>query len=518
MKKIYTIGIDIGGTNTDAVLVDAAKRIVAHCKVTTTVPMEVGFSRAIDSILAHPGIEALDIGAIYVGTTHATNAILQCQDLYKVGVIRLAGHKPATLPPCFGWPETLKEAVLCGVACIEGGFECDGRPLTALEPEGIRRAASQLIDKDCQSIAVSGVFSPLYSGQELAAREIIHDFLSIHVPVSLSHQIGGIGFIERENATILNAALKKVITEGFSRLKEVCYGKGLHCPLHVTQNNGSVMSIEHASEYPVLTISAGPTNSFIGGGKLAGLNDAIIVDIGGTSTDLGIVQNGFPRRCLHRSNIGGVDLNFAMPDVLSIALGGGSLVALEGDEVRIGPESCARKLVQQALSFGGNKLTLTDIAVRLGHVEIYQASKERIAIDPLAALRVMDKALEHILHSVSKIEMKHQDLPVVLVGGGASLLSRDCLPERFQIPPYAHVANAYGAALAEISTTIDTIASLTQRNAVLQELKEKALRDTIAKGACPRSSRIIEMQVIPYHYMPGNKARVVVTAAGKVKQ
>src|SRR5262249_14344439 len=138
----------------------------------------------------------------------------------------------------------------------------------------------------------------------------------------------------------------------------------------ITQNNGSILDSAYAIEYPVLTIAAGPTNSFMGGKKLSQLQDAIIVDIGGTSTDVGIIRKGVPRRRLNNSRIGGVTLNFPMPDVYSIGLGGGSHVSIDRNSIEIGPKSCGIHTFSEALSFGGKQLTLTDIALALGYVEI----------------------------------------------------------------------------------------------------------------------------------------------------
>ena len=487
------------------------KRIIAYAKVTTTAPIEHGFSAAVDSLLEHADPSAIQ--AIYVGTTHATNALLQQQELYRVGVIRLAGHHPMTLPPCFGWPNRLKEAILGDFICLDGGFECDGRPLTPWSAHSVREKIQSMIDQGVESLAITGVFSPLYSEQELQLCSLIRDLFGERLPISLSHQIGGMGFIERENATILNAALKKVIAKGFVRLQDMCKSKRLDCRPEITQNNGSIISVEHAIEFPVLTLSAGPTNSFIGGTKLAGFLDAIVVDIGGTSTDLGIVQNGFPRRCLNYSNIGGVTLNFSMPDVLSIPMGGGSHINLNGSEVQIGPESSARKMFQEALSFGGTQLTLTDIAICMDQIHIAEAT-HRCEIDKKLALRIMDKVRKEILYLVSKIEMQQKELPIVLVGGGASLLPAHCFSERFHLPKFASVANAYGAALAEVSATIETVVSLDKREAVLEELKRNAIDAAVSKGASASTCRVVDLSILPYHYMPGNRARVRITAAG----
>ena len=500
----YKIGIDIGGTNTDAVLVDEKSDIIASTKTSTTAEIDIGFQKVLSDILQQTNVPTSSVEGIFLGTTHATNAILQQQDLYRVGVIRLAGHMPDSIPSCYAWPQEMKKAIYVDTETVNGGFECQGEPITPLDLKEVEAAIERLIAKGSESLAIIGTFSPLNSEQELAIKNLVKD----KIPVSLSHQIGGIGFLERENSTILNAALKKVMATGFKRLEKVLIDLKINCPLWITQNNGSIIDLAHAIEYPVLTISAGPTNSFIGGTKLTQLKDAIVVDIGGTSTDAGVVRKGYPRRCINNSKIGGISLNFSMPDVLSIALGGGSHIAID-DDIRIGPVSCSRKTLVEGVSFGGSQLTLTDIALSLGHVKIPGADPQPIS----KSQEIMEKALESIHNLIAKVGVDEQNLPVVMIGGGASLLPK--LSERFLTPHYASVANAYGAALAEISATLDTVVSLVNRQATIERLQAEVIKNAIEKGADSKNVDIVDMQIIPYHYVPNSMARVIITASGQ---
>lgn len=509
-NKKVTIGIDIGGTNTDAVLLSREKLILGHVKVPTTSALDEGFFKALAKLLAETSTHPENVEGIYVGTTHAINAILQGSQLHKVGVIRLAGHHPITLPPAYGWDSRLRNTILAGSETVDGGFECNGRIISPFNSQSFKAAVQKLLDSGMESLAICGVFSPFHADQEYEAASLVHE-----VPVTLSHQMGGLGFIERENAAILNESLKKVMTQGFSELLQSCRKLGLKCPLQVTQNNGSLISLEHAIEFPVLTISAGPTNSFIGAARLAGLIDAIVVDIGGTSTDVGIIENGFPRRSLNNSEIGGISLNFSMPDVLSIALGGGSHIKVEENRVHIGPDSCARKLFDQSTAFGGPQLTMTDAALVLDRFEIPGADKAKVSLMVSEAKGIMKEAFERIDRLVNKIAGLNRDLPVVLVGGGAQLIPPSLLPDRYRIPFYSSVANAYGAALAEISFTVDKTISLERRDIELQSLKEEALLGVISRGGKGESARVVDLQIFPYHYMPGNAARVLVTAAAQ---
>lgn len=510
----YKIGIDIGGTNTDCVLIDTNERIVSHAKTTTTADVHSGVKASIVAMLKNTNVNLDDIIGIFIGTTQIANAIHQREDLYRVGVIRIAGHHPVSIPSCFTWPADMKKT-LVGTVTVDGGYECDGDPITMFQPDQVKRAVDELIKKKAESLAVIGVFASINSKQEILVKEIINDMTKGKMPVSLSHMIGGTGFIERENSTILNAALKKVMLNIFRRLVKSCAEIGLVCPIWITQNNGSVLDLTNSIEYPVLTISAGPTNSFIGGIKLAKIEDAIVIDIGGTSTDVGIVYKGNPRRCLNNSRIGGITLNFSMPDVHSVALGGGSHIQIKENGVQIGPQSCGSKTFTQAQSFGGSQLTLTDVALVLGHLEMPGARPNNVELSHLGCKAVMNESMRIIYDIIARLGPETSRLPIIMIGGGSALLPKSHLDDRFVIPPFAHVANAYGAALAEISATIDTIVSLENRELVLEQLQAQAIQAAIQKGADFKKVTIADLVIIPYNYVPNKMARVIVRASGK---
>ncbi|MDP1836321.1 MAG: hydantoinase/oxoprolinase family protein [Chlamydiales bacterium] len=510
----YTIGMDIGGTNTDAVLLDPNNKIIASVKSPTTRDISSGVGNALKKLLEMANAQADSVRAIYLGTTHATNAILQGRDLFKVGLIRIAGHHPDSLPPCYTWPQELKETVFVGSVTVGGGYECHSAPITPFDRAEVRAAVEKLLALGAESLAIIGVFSPLKYDQELEAAQIALEVDDI--PLSLSHHVGGIGFIERENTALLNAALKKVMAKGFRDIETTLSNLQLNCPLYITQNNGCIISLEEAIDIPVLTISAGPTNSFIGASRLTGIQDAVIVDIGGTSTDVGLVKKGFPKRSLNTSNIGGIRLNFPMPDVLSIALGGGSYVEVhQNNRFQIGPQSAGMNVLTEAFCFGGDRLTFTDVAVAGGHAQINGANAQQVKIDTQQAQSILKHAFERIENEVILMEAGQRDVPVLLVGGGAALMPKEMLSNRYMVPEYAGVANAFGAALAEISGTVDTVVSLTNREAVLQRLQEEAIDAAVEKGARRDTTRVIDLQIIPYHYMPDHLARITVVAAGR---
>lgn len=514
MKRSYIIGVDIGGTNSDAVLVDANDRIVSAVKAVTTEDISLGFADALNKLLLNSAVNPKEISGVFLGTTHATNALLQKKDLFRVGVIRIAGQRPQSLPVAYAWPKDLKDAVIRGVETVGGGFECNGGLLTPLRNQEIRNAIERLLKNNVESIAVVGVFSPLNGEHENTVSELIREIAGNDFPVSLSNEIGGIGFLERENSTILNAALKRVMETGFRSLQTVCKSLNLICPLMITQNDGSLIDLNRAMKYPVLTISAGPTNSFIGGTRLTELENAVVVDIGGTSTDVGLVRKRFPVRSLNTSNIGGVSLNFPMPDVLSIALGGGSLLNIDSNIPTIGPISVAKSLMSQALSFGGSKLTLTDAALAMGFVKINGARIDRIKMDMNKGISVFDQVVGKLNDLIVKMSGEYKSLPTVFVGGGSALLPPDMFGGNYLIPKYFDVANAYGAALSEISGTVDTVVSLKDREKVLSGLYEQAQKKAVDQGAKVESLRLVDQQIIPYSYVPNQMARVIVRFSG----
>lgn len=514
MKK-YIIGVDIGGTNSDVVLLDEQANIVVAHKEITSFPIEEAAAKAIQEVCSRGEIFPEQVDGVFFGTTHATNAILEAKDLLRVGLIRIAGHVPDTTS-CFFWPEILQSEVLCAQETIPGGFECDGEPITPFDSHAAATAVERLLEAGCQAISVVGVFASIYPEQEVETKEIIARIAGPSFPVSLSSDIGGIGFIERENATILNSALKKVITVGFSALEVRMRQMGIQAPLWMVQNDGSIMDLAKAAKFPIFTISAGQTNSFIGASKQAGLDKAIVIDIGGTSTDIGVVQNGFPRRSCHAATIGGVSLHFSMPDVLSLAIGGGSLI---GQDLSIGPKSVARRLKEESQSFGGKTITLTDVGVLLGVLSIPEANPEMVTLTVEEAVAVMIKLQAKLLYAISLVEGKEKDLPIVVVGGAACLI-RDALigtelESRLCIPKEASVANAYGAALAEVSSTLCIVASLMHgREVLLDEMKMKVTLEAIKSGAHPDKVRISNLDIIPYAYSKDGLAKVTVTASG----
>ncbi len=492
------LGIDIGGTHTDGVLVNAKNEIINYAKVVTTRPLERGFCALLQKLCS----PACRLERICVGTTHATNALLEQKNLAKVGLLRLQANG-CLIPPCFGW----SFSPIAGFVTLPCGSECCGESAGPISRSEVSAAVESLLAMGAETLAVVGTFSPMFPEQEEQVSCLIAEQFGRELSVTLSHKLGSLGILERENSTILNASLVPEMKRGFARLQQSLDALHIHAPLYLTDNRGSLLSLEEAIAYPIKTLASGPTNSFIGAAKLMGVASAVVIDVGGTSTDVGVVCSGYPRRSFMKSSFGGISLSFPMPDTLSVALGGGSIIETKGASFSLGPRSLGARLFTEGLSFGGNLVTLCDAALTLGHTHI--AGARSGVLDPSFARLVITRATETLEKLSSQMRARGEELPWILVGGGASLFA--C--EKFSIPPFSQVANAFGAALAEVSAELDCVVSLEERDHTLNRLKEEVLAEVALKGGNPHKSRIVDLQLFPYSYVKGHKARVLLTAA-----
>ena len=251
-----------------------------------------------------------------------------------------------------------------------------------------------------------------------------------------------------------------------------------------------------------------------GAARLTGREEAIVVDIGGTTSDIGVLRGGFPRESNRAVDVGGVRTNFRMPDIVAVGLGGGSVVSEDGKT--IGPQSVGHNLVTQALVFGGDTLTATDIVVAAGMADVGDASKvadiPREVIDnALAAMRAM------LEENIRQMKPDKQPLPVVLVGGGAIIAPRDLsqASEVF-IPENSGVANAIGAAIALVGGEAEIFADYREeaREAALERAKRQARGVAVRAGGEAFSLRVTEVEETPIPYMDDGLSRIRVKVVG----
>lgn len=510
------IGVDVGGTNTDGVVLDPTrssepgKGIIASHKAPTTTNPSQGINEAIATMFKDAvggSISPGDIASVTIGTTHFVNAVVErdANRLSKVAVLRLCGPFAKHATPCIDWPDDMRELILGYYARVAGGLEVDGPLISDIDPAEIRAECIKIKELGIRSIVVIGVFSPIdtLELQEERAAEIVR----AEIPgcdVVLSKEVANLGFLERENAAILNASILRFARMTIQSFQEPIKALGLECPVFITQNDGTILSGEMASKLPIRTFSSGPTNSMRGAAFLLGtkLEEAVmVVDIGGTTTDVGLLQaNGFPRQQAAYSDFAGIRLNFSCPDIKSIGIGGGSIVR-DGDYMTVGPDSVGYKLTKDAVVFGGNVLTATDCTVladsslQIGNRGLVEGALDAAGIARFRA--VVTQKLEKIIDTM---KTSPEDVPVLLVGGGA-VIAPDQLKGASKVlkPKFAGVANAIGAAIARVSVVVDTVKSTESKTSrqILEEICNDAIERTVTAGASRETVKVVEREDLP---------------------
>ncbi|OHW91158.1 hydantoinase protein [Colletotrichum incanum] len=531
ISPILKIGVDVGGTNTDGVILDptassSPKRgILASHKTSTTANPSDGINTVISRMFQDSSVDPARVASVTIGTTHFINAVVEmdASRLARVAVLRLCGPFSASIPIGVDWPPHLRETICAHRGLVDGGLEIDGSLISELDEDGVRREAEVIKAKDIRSIVVVGIFSPIdvvYRQEERAAK-IIQDIYP-SADVVMSKDVANIGFLERKNAAILNASILPFARRTIHSFQDAVFRLGLKCPVFVTQNDGTILPASAAAKLPIRTFSSGPTNSMRGAAFLTRHLEKevmMVVDIGGTTTDVGLLlENGFPRQAAAHSEISGVRTNFSYPDVKSIGLGGGSIVRREKDGgLIIGPQSVGYQIRQKALVFGGNVATTTDYTVladpkvNIGDRSFVEIPSLREALPEFKAK--VKRMLERIIDTM---KTSPDDIPVVLVGGGA-VIAPDALVGASRVikPEWSGVANAIGAATARVSGVIDSIESTETKSSaeVIKELSQRAVDRAVENGALRDSVTIAEIESFPLQYI-ANKTRMIIKAVG----
>ncbi|TDZ41423.1 putative D-/L-hydantoinase subunit A [Colletotrichum trifolii] len=508
------VGVDVGGTNTDSVLLDVSKKgtdaVIASHKASTTSNVTLSVQATLKALLDKSTVDPAEITAVAIGTTHFLNAIIErdTSRVEKIAVLRLASHNFSTgTPPFADWPGALKRIVDGHSAIIPGGVNIDGTLIGPVDEAAVREQAAVIRSKGLANVAVVGIGCSADRDyrQEDEVAGILRAELGGHVNIVLSRTVAGPGLLARENATMLNAAIlnfaQRTIRAFIGAMRRI----GLRCPLYLTSNAGHLLPFSEAMRAPIRIFSSGATNSIRGAAFLArdaiDRSGSIVVDIGGTTSDVGyLLSNGYPRLSRSYTELAGVKVNLEMPSVESIGLGGGSILRVDGDtgSVAVGPDSVGHDLVTRALCFGGDVATATDVAVASGA----NIGTHPVSLDGAVVAAGAGRIRKMLESAVDRAKLSPEPCTVILVGGGSVL----CPPElagvgSVVLPEHAGVANAVGAAIAKICASAETIVHGADVAGGIAEVRKRAVEKAVAKGGDDGGSVTVlreEVAGVPY--------------------
>jgi N-methylhydantoinase A len=415
----FLVGVDIGGTFTDCVVLDRAGNITATKAPSTPGNFALGMINAIQV-----AAERLDMpferfcGAISVlthGTTVGTNALIQRRGA-KVGLITTKGHEdaihimrgsrgvtPRDLAKVVHFPESQKPVPIVPKRLIEGVSErvdCFGEVVVALNEVEAEDAIRRLLDAGCDAIGVCLLWSFKYPQHERRLKEMVRK-LAPNVFVSCSVDIAPKwGEYERTTATALNAYIGPVMARYLDSLDRQLKTSGYRNPLQITQCGGGSISVEKAMESPLLTLDSGPVSGVTGSlylGRLMKVPNVITTDMGGTSFDVGIIFDGQPAYSFV-SNV--VQYEYFLPkvDIQAIGSGGGSLARVDAQArtLRVGPESAGAEPGPACYGKGGTVATVTDADVVLGYIDPENFLGGRIKLDKTKAVAAVKQVADEL--------------------------------------------------------------------------------------------------------------------------
>jgi N-methylhydantoinase A/oxoprolinase/acetone carboxylase beta subunit len=331
------LGFDTGGTYTDAVLMDMATNGVLQKSkaLTTRDDLTVGIR---NTLVGFDKELLKKVKMVSLSSTLATNSIVEGKGC-RVGLICVGEEFEMSIPVDLH-------------TTVSGGHDLDGKEEKKLDEESARRFMLSLRDK-VDGLAINSYLSVRNPDHELRLKRMAKDILDL--PVVCGHELSSsLGYHERTITSVMNSRLIPIIRELMDSVKHVMKEYGIKAPLMIVKGDGSIMSEEIAIERPIETILSGPAASLIGAKMLTGRDDAIVMDMGGTTTDIGILRNGYPRLEKEGAMIGGRRTRVMAAEISTSGIGGDSRIIVNGskfmlEHVRVVPLCIAATIWPQLL-------------------------------------------------------------------------------------------------------------------------------------------------------------------------
>lgn len=478
-------GIDVGGTFTDLVLVDEATGEVRLAKVPTTADNQ---AFGVLAALGQTGVGLTKVGAIVHGTTTTTNAMLE-RKIAKVGLITTRGFRDIlelgrrTRPRPYGLIGAFHPLIERELRLeVDERMDSDGAVVRPLDEAAVERAARRLLELGAESVVIHFLHSYINPAHENRAAEIVRR-LWPNGHVTVGHAIlSEYREYERGVTATVNAAIQPVLHRYLERLQGELAKQGFGAELLVMQGNGGTVAASIAAEAAVNTVMSGPASGVIAAAYTAtrsGIPNVVTYDMGGTSTDVALIQDGLPEVSTELELEYALPIHVPMVDVHTIGAGGGSIARInEAGMLQVGPESAGATPGPICYGRGGERVTITDANLALGRLN----PKGLLAVErpvPMARLRDMierqvgkplglgaDAAAAAVIRiandrmagAIRMVSLARghdpRDFALFAFGGAGPLhavaLARELAIPKVLIPARPGLTNALGCAVADV--------------------------------------------------------------------
>lgn len=453
----YRLGVDVGGTFTDLLLFDTATGAFwRHKTPSTPHDSSEGILNGVTAICANAGVAANQIDYFLHGTTVATNAVLEGKGA-KVGLVTTEGYRdimqiarsfvPGGLAAWIIWPKPQPLAALENTVTVKGRMNAEGKEVRPLDEADVRTQLTYLKGQGVEAITVSLINAYASGAHEARIGKIAAEVLP-DIPVSLSHEVlPEMQEYERTLTTVANASVRPVVGKYVSNLRNRLAKEGMTGKLSLLRSDGGLMSAAKAEEHPVSILMSGPAGGVTGAiwvGRNAGIKNILTLDVGGTSTDVALIENLEPRR-QRTTEVGHLSVRASALDVKTVGAGGGSIAYVPEltRALRVGPQSAGAVPGPVAYGKGGTAPTVTDANVVLGYLPenllggtfkldragakaAVQTIADALGIDLMAAARgIIDIVNENMFGALRMISVQQgydpRDFALMGFGGAGPL-------------------------------------------------------------------------------------------------
>ena len=525
----YRLGVDVGGTFTDLLLFDDATGDSWRTKTPSTPhDSSEGILTGVEEVCKIAGVTPKEIEVFLHGTTVATNAVLEGKGA-RVGLVTTEGYRqimqiarsfvPGGLAGWIVWPKPEPLAKLEDTVEIKGRMDAFGGEVRPIDDTDIRAALEKLKAQGIEALTVSLINAYLNGAHELRVAELAAEIMP-DVPISLSHIVlPEMQEYERTLTTVANAAVRPVVGRYVRSLRDKLEKVEMNGRLSLLRSDGGLMSSQKSEEHPVALLMSGPAGGVTGAlwvAKNAGLTNILTLDVGGTSTDVALIEHGEPRR-VRTTEVGHLSVRASSLDVKTVGAGGGSIAyvpELTG-ALRVGPQSAGAVPGPVAYGKGGTEPTVTDANVVLGYLpenllggtfkldregakKAVQTIADKLGIELMAAARgIIDIVNENMFGALRMISVQQGYDPreFALMGfGGAGPLHVNAVARLMgSYPAVSPVSPGVLCALGDATTRMrtETARSLSKRKsdtsagevlAMLGEMDAQVRAELIADG------------------------------------